>query len=73
MGYKKEVLLSGAIFACVIFIEFFVFNQGFMIDRTFNLQERRYSLDDGSLYQFDLKNGKLIARTNDPNITFDNI
>jgi len=49
--YKKELLLFGAICACVMFFELFVFNRGFLINKAYNLQEQRYSISDGRLYQ----------------------
>ncbi len=73
MEYKKKLLLLGIVCAGVMLFELFVFNQGFLIGKVFNLQERQYSIRDGSLYQFNLENRKLVAQGTDPNITFDNV
>jgi hypothetical protein len=73
MEYRKILLLLCALSISIIFFELFVFNQGFLINAVFDLQQQRYSIKDGSLYQFDLKDGKLFAENNDPNITFRNI
>lgn len=69
--WKKKLLLLSALCLGMIFIEFFVFNGGFLFGRV--LQERRYSINQGLLYQFELENGTLVAQGVDPNITFRNI
>ena len=71
--YKKGLFLVCVLCAGVIIIELFIFNGDYLIGKAFNLQERRYSINDGGLYKFNLENGKLIAQNNDPNITFNNI
>ena len=73
VGYRKGLLLLGMLCAVIILFELFAFNNGFLMGKVLNLQERRYSVSNGSLYQFDLVNGKLVAQNNDPNITFENI
>jgi len=73
VAHKKGLSLLGTLCAGVILFEFFGFNHAFLSSRVSNLQERRYSARDGSLYQFDSVKRKLVAQTNDPNITFNNI
>jgi hypothetical protein len=73
MEYKNRLLLLGALCGGILLFELCIFNYGFLISKVLHLQERRYSVSDGSLYQFNLLKGNLVAQNNDPNITFDNI
>jgi len=73
MEYKNRLFLLGTLCGGIILFELCIFNYGFLISKVLNLQERRYSVSDGSLYQFNLLKGNLVAQNNDPNITFDNI
>jgi hypothetical protein len=70
---KKElILLAGTIFIALLG-ECLVFNHSTMLDRFFRLKEQRYTIQDGSLYQMELKSGRLLPRGLHPNITFNNI
>ncbi len=71
--YKHGLILFVAFLIIILFVELFVFNRVFLFTRVLNLEERHYSINEGSLYQFNLVNGKLDAQNNDPNITFDHI
>jgi hypothetical protein len=73
MRNNKGLFLLSAACASIMILELFVFNKEYLLGKAFNLKEQRYSINDGSLYQFNMENGKLIAQTNDPNITFDNL
>jgi hypothetical protein len=71
--YKHGLVFWISLFLIVFFVEGLIFNQGFFFSKLFRLEERRYSMADGSLYQFKLVNEKLVAETNDPNITFNKV
>ncbi len=71
-AHKKLRLLLGTIFI-VVLVELLLFNRGFIMDRLYGLKEQHYKIHDGTLYQMDLKNGKLVSLGSDPNITFENI
>jgi hypothetical protein len=70
---KKELMLLVGIVLLVLLIELLVFNHGALLDRFSKLEEQRYRVHDGILYQLELKNGKLFASGPLPNITFKNI
>lgn len=70
---KKELMLLVGIVLLVLLIELLVFNHGALLDRFSKLEEQRYTVHDGILYQLELKNGKLFASGPRPNITFKNI
>jgi hypothetical protein len=63
----------GVVFIIIVLVEVLIFNQEFMLNKILSLEARHYSINDGSLYQFNLENGKLVAQGEDPNITFDEI
>lgn len=71
-AHKELRLLVGTIFI-VFLVELLLFNHGFIIDRLYGLKEQHYTIHDGTLYQMDLENGKLVSLGSDPNITFNNI
>jgi hypothetical protein len=70
---KNNLIYLGSFVFIVALIEVLVFNQGFLFSNLSRLKERELSVNDGSLNQFHLENGRLTALTNDPNITFDNL
>jgi hypothetical protein len=71
--HKNKFIFLGSFFFIVIFIELFVFNSRYISNKFSGLEERYYSIDQGSLSQYEFTNGKLITLNNDPNIIFDNI
>jgi len=71
--HKKVLIYLGLYVFVVLLLELLIFNWGFVYSRFNGLEERHYSVKDGALFQFSLENGTLIAQTNDPNITINNI
>ena len=70
---KKEFILLGVIIFVILLGEVLVFNRAFIRDRFHKLTEHHYTINQGTLYQMEIKNGKLFARGKQPNITFKNI
>lgn len=70
---KKELMLLAGIIFIMLLGEILLFNREAIKDRFFKLRELHYTVQDGTLYQMELKNGKLVARGPNPNITFNNI
>jgi hypothetical protein len=63
----------GTLVFIIVFVEVLILNPGFVNSRVNGLEERHYSITDGSLYQFDFENGKLVAQKSDPNFTIEDI
>ena len=70
---KRKVVFLGFIFLTILISEFLIFNRDFLAYKFFNLEEQRFTINDGNLYQFVYENGRLVAQGNDPNITFNDI
>lgn len=66
------MLLAGTIFI-ILLCELFVFNRGAVLGLFFKQQERHYTIHDGTLYQMELKNGKLVSQGYNPMITFKDV
>jgi len=73
LKFNKEWKYLGAFVFTIILVEVLLFNRGNVFSNSSRLEELHYSIRDGTLFQFDLENGKLVAQNNDPNLTFDNI
>ena len=71
--HKKNILLLSIAFVSMVLFELVVFNQAFLINQVSNLEEKRYSINEGILHQFTMESGKLVAQGVDPNITFHDI
>lgn len=67
------MLRLGAAVSIMILIEALVFNREYVFYKLAGLEPQDYSLKDGALYGFRFKHARLLAQTNDPNITFENI
>ena len=71
---KKEFLSVFAIVLLLGLTELIIFNKDYSLSLFEpHLQEHHYSIKKGELSNFTLKNGKLIALSNDPNLTINNI
>jgi hypothetical protein len=70
---RRRWIVPGAMIIAVVVVECFIFNPGFVSSRLLRLPERRYSIADGFLYKFGLRNGELVAENNDPSITFNDV
>ena len=70
---KKELIFLGVLLLIMIYVEAFIFNRWFLINKVLGLEERHYLISDGSLYHFKYENGNLTAQDNDPNITFNKV
>ncbi|MCX6082400.1 MAG: hypothetical protein NTW32_22975 [Chloroflexi bacterium] len=71
----REFLFYGFLVLIIFFADILLFQRE-LISNIFwdqNYKEQRFSVTDGELFQFKLNNGKLIAQSNDPNITFGNV
>jgi hypothetical protein len=69
----KDWIYFAALLFIIIFTEVLVLNWGFVFDTFTRLEERHYSINDGSLFQFDLENGALVSQDLDPNFTINDI
>jgi hypothetical protein len=72
LNYLQQNILFIILFAFLLTLEFFSFNHDFFISQLNNLIEQEYYLSDATLSGFSVNNGGLIAKNDDPNITFPN-
>lgn len=70
---RKEFLLLAGIILIVVLVEVLVFNHRFIIDQFFRPHEQRLRIQDGTLFQMEIQNGKLISQGPGANIKFNNI
>ncbi len=70
---KNSLYLLCVLCVGLFAFDLFAFNQAFFIDKVIDLQEKRYSITDGTLYEFNMDSGELVSQGYDPNVTFDNI
>lgn len=73
LKYEKELICLGTFIFAIILVDLLLFNQGFVFSCLSRLEERHFSISSGTLYQFNIENGNLVAQNIDPNITFENI
>jgi hypothetical protein len=69
----QEKFIFVVLFITILVLEVFGFNHRFFVKTLFRLEELELRIEEGTLYGFDLENGRLISEHNDPNITFRNI
>lgn len=69
MDNRKRAIIFGVFFICLVVFELFLFNLDYFFNILSNIEEQKYKISDAQLYQFDLDKGKLVAESNDPNIT----
>ena len=68
--HKKECRCLGALAFTFILVEVLIFNGRYLFSNSARLEERRLSINEGTLHQFNIENGSLVAQNNDPNFTF---
>ena len=70
---NRELLLFLLVLVLFVLFETFVMNGKYVTDRLKGLEERRYEISDGAFVDFQEQQGALLALTDDPNITLENL
>lgn len=68
--FKRLFMIVSALFALILLTDGLFFNRDYLIRRFSGLEEQRYLVNMGELYQFEfVQPNKLIAQNDDPNIS----
>ena len=73
IAIRRQLAILAAIITTIVLFETLVFNRYFFSYSLLHLQPQRLSLQSGLLHDFEAVDGKLIALSSDPNVTFPHV
>lgn len=68
---RNQKILIGTLM--IIFFELFIFNSAYFSRNVINLEQQEFNILDGNITGYNLVDGSLISKHNDPKIIFDDV